>query len=240
MVAESCLDLVTVAEPALGIGIGQQSRASQKLAEARHLTHRQSEMAIRGGIDAVGSAEIRVGIVHGAPVRGLATVVEMGGDDLELQVENGFHETHLNPSAATRDTPSNEASENALHQVGAGGEIRDGEPHRHGISRCIPAEPSEAGHGLGKKVLSGFSGPWPLGAVTCDGGVDEAGVDGFHSLVTQAELFHHAGAEIFHQHIRCGDQLANGDEVFRVLEIGGEALLIPVDRVEKRAVAFHS
>ena len=100
-------------------------------------------MAVGGGINAIGGAEVGMGIAHGTAQRRLAAIVEVGGDDLKLQVENGLQQAHFVPPSPTGDTPADETGEDALDEVGAGGQVGDGESHRDRGFAMVAAEPGE-------------------------------------------------------------------------------------------------
>ena len=106
MIDEDLLYFVALVEERGGVGVGEERRAGEQFAKAEDGLHGEREVAIGGLVDAVGSAEVGVGIIDGRSLRGLATVVEPGREDFELEVEGGFKERDLDQAAAVGDAPA--------------------------------------------------------------------------------------------------------------------------------------
>ena len=121
----------------------------------------------------------------------------------------------------------------------SGQDVRDRDADRHGVIIRISTQPRNAGERLDEKVLAGLLAPRPVDAVPGDGAVDDAGVDLANRLISQAQPLHHAGPEILDDDVGARDELLHQREIPSILKVRGEAALVPVDRMEERAVALH-
>jgi hypothetical protein len=61
-----------------------------------------------------------MGIADGASLRRFFSIVEMSGDDLELEIEDGFQQADFHSPAFVGHATADEAGEDALHQMSAG------------------------------------------------------------------------------------------------------------------------
>ena len=60
-----------------------------------------------------------MGIADGAALRSPFAIVEVGGDDFELEIENGLQQADFHSPAFMRHATADKAGEDALHEMGA-------------------------------------------------------------------------------------------------------------------------
>ena len=69
-------------------------------------------------------------MVHRASRGGPSVALEEGGELLELEVQDGLEEAHLDLAPSPGLAPAQKRREDALDQVGPGEEVGDGHAHR--------------------------------------------------------------------------------------------------------------
>ena len=102
VVTQDGFDLVTAVEPNGRFVIFQQRGTTEQFTQARHGAHGQRQIPVGRGVDAVRRAKIGMAIVHRTARRMFAAIVEVRGQHLELEVEDGFHEADLHPPPRRR------------------------------------------------------------------------------------------------------------------------------------------
>ena len=90
----------------------------------------------------------------------LAAVVEIGGEDLELEIEDGLEQDDLDLAAEVGDAAANQSGENALHEMRSGHHVGDGEAEGNGRLARVAVEIGQAGERLHEQVLAGLVAPW--------------------------------------------------------------------------------
>ena len=224
-------------KPFAAIGEPGHGVALHDLTELEQIAHREREVAVGSAIDAVGRGEIGVAAAARGALWKLATVIEIGGEHLELKIEDRLHQADLNERARAGAGATGERGEQALREMIAADVVGDGEAHRDGAAVSVTGEPRQARERLDQQVLTGLGGPGARVAVAGDDAVDQARIDRAGGLPVQPELLHHAGAEVVCHDVGAGDERADLLKVGGVLEIGGVGPLVAVDGVKDEAVA---
>ncbi len=158
---------------------------------------------------------------------------------LELQVDGGFDQAHIDAPAFASHAPAHQQGKDALHQLRARHHVGDGQPGGDGRSVAIPRQPGDARQRLDQQVLPRPVAPWSFRAITTDPGIDEARIDGADLIPAQPQPVHDAGAKIVDQHIGARHQPQHHRQIVGVLQVGGQALLAPVDGMKQRAVPIE-
>ena len=122
---ESLSYLIPMREGRLADLSTQTAPGNASIPQAFQRTHRQCEITILRGIDAIRRAQVRIRVVDRAALRQLATVVEVSGYQLELKIENGLKQAHLHAATASGDAASDHAGEDSLHEMSPGKHIDD-------------------------------------------------------------------------------------------------------------------
>src|SRR6185312_2122154 len=235
---DRALDFVAPFEAGLGGQAGDRGQV-ERLRELVERRHGDGDKAVAGRIDAVGRGEIGVRIAERRACRNAAAVVEIGGQHLELEVDERFEETCLDVRACPRPAAPHQRGEHALNDRPAREQVRNGEAERHRALVAVAVQPHEPGARLREQVLPGKHRPWAFFAVAGDGCVDNARVDRLGALVVEPQPFDDAGTEVLDDHVGLADEAFDGLDVGRILEIGGEAELAAVDGVKKGRVAAN-
>ena len=193
-------------------------------------------MTVGGRIDAVGRAEIEIGVGDGAAPWHRAAAVQIDRKMLELQVNRGLDEAHIHPASFARRCSTHEQREDALGKLRSRHHVGDRKPRRHGRAAAVAAQPGDPGQRLDEQVLTRPVPPWSVGAIAADACIDEARVDRAHRIPAKADPVHDPRPEIMDENVRARDEPLHAIEVGRRFEVGGDAFLAAVDRVEERAV----
>ena len=106
-----------------------------------------------------------------------------------------------------------------------------------GPVRGLAGDGHHAEQGLGQQILAGLLDIGAVGAVAGGGGIDQAGLARLQRLVAEAQLLHHAGAEILRHHVGGIDQAQRELAALGRLEVDGDAALVAVGAQVQRALA---
>ena len=143
---------------------------------------------------------------------------------------------HIHVPALSGDVPVVERRQDADDRVEPGCEIADGDAGAHRRSVRLACQAHAARQGLDDHVVGGAVPIRTVMAEAADCGCHQLRIGGQEHFVRQAEPLHHAGAEIFDQHIRPRQQRQQRFAPFRLLEIQHHAPLVAIGAVEVRAV----
>jgi hypothetical protein len=125
--------------------------------------------------------------------------------------------------------------ERARHGEGRGhagdgvahGKARPRRPHLR-----VAGDRHQAAHRLDLAVVGGGRALRAVLAEARYRAIDELGVDGCQRCMADAELVHHAGAEVLHHHVGLGGKAMHDLDRLRLGEIEGETALVGVDAHE--------
>ncbi len=201
------LDRVAGGEPGPGVaGIGRQlGLEAEQRRQLRDRRHGDGDVGVLRRIDAVGRRQVGMRAAHVGALRQAATVVEEGGQHLELEIDQRLEEAGLDVGALAGDAAPDQRGENALRRRGAGEHVADGEAERHRALALVAVQPHHARARLRQEILPRPLHPRAFLAVAADRGVDEARVDRTHRLPVDAEPLDDAGPEVLDHHVGLGD-----------------------------------
>src|SRR5437867_3773888 len=86
-----------------------QHRQIEQLAQLGQGIHGDGEVAIGSLVNSIGGTQVSMGSTSAGALGKLAAVVEMGGEDLELKIEQRFQERGLHVPALARNSAAHEA-----------------------------------------------------------------------------------------------------------------------------------
>src|SRR5439155_23709071 len=99
---QKLLELIASGERVPATDAAQGGQVEQ-IGELVERVHGDGEPAVGGAVDAVGRAEVRVAVADGLPIGRFAAVVEVRGEDFELEVDERFEQRGFDQSALTGD-----------------------------------------------------------------------------------------------------------------------------------------
>src|SRR5579859_856813 len=146
VVLQDSLDFVSMRKGFFVSGcVWQEGGTISPFGQGGNLAHGKSDPSIAGCIDAVGSTEISMCVATGCPSRRLPAIIQVGGQYLELKVENGLKEADFNGGALAGFTALQERGEDALHEMLARKDIRNRQTEgNRGLAR-ITTKPCKPG-----------------------------------------------------------------------------------------------
>ena len=109
----------------------------------------------------MGTAEIRT-------FRQAPAIVQMCGQNLELEVDQRFHQAGLDVAALASDAAPDKTGENALHDCRARQHIAHRQSKRHRPLALVAVQPHQSGTGLRQKILTRALNPGPFIAIAGD------------------------------------------------------------------------
>ena len=238
IIGEDLLDLVALGEPARRIVvIGVERLQLEQIAKPRDRGHGDGEVGVLRPVDAIRRGQIGVRAVHPRAYRQPAAVVEVGGENLELEIDERLEQAGLDVAALAGDAPAHERRQDRLDERRTGEHVADRQPERHRPLPFVAVQPHDAGTRLRQQVLTRTHRPRPLVAEAGDAAENDGRIDRRHDVVAEAEPLDDAGAEILDEHVGLADEVLERLKVGRVLEVEGDALLAAVDGVEQGRVA---
>ena len=158
----------------------------------------------------------------------LAAVEEFPGKEPQ-QRQHGIQHGNVHQLAPAAFFPLQERQHNALYGHQPGGQVGDGRPGPQGAALLASGYAHEPGEPLDDLVERRIFPAGPGLAETGHAAIDQPREIRSEGLVFQAEFGHGAGLEVFHHHVRAGQQFLNDPPAFRVLQVDGQALLVAVE-----------
>ena len=173
---------------------------------------------------------------RGGPRRKLPAV-HIIGKGFQLQIQRGAQQACLNAVPVPGFLPVIHRAHDAKRSQYRAMLVDRRRTDRRRRVFAVPGQRGDPAHALDQQVLPRLFHLGPAGTIAGAGAVDQPRVDLFQRLVTQAQLFHNARAEIFKDHVILFYQPVNDLLPFPGFQVHRDRPLVAVSQQKKHTDA---